>query len=333
MQLTNSIYCIKKNYCNSYIIIDNQIVIIDVINEEWFQQVIHLLSNRQPDYFIITHQYHSSAILSLCQKYPHMKLIINHQISDYLNLHISNPIHIIDKNETMTLDHHTLLLQVINDMILIYHQEKKILFSSHVFSTKNLHQLWNEEARYYYVQNKDSFTYSLLDILKSFDYTMICPYKGQIITHHFKQYIHYLELWLSSIPEEDGVLILTHSDYILVYQACLYLQEELIAHGDNVLLYDISKGDLTFANSLMLKYDRIIIGGYRFDSHGFVVNNRVFSGIFDSVNEAIDLKNRLLDFNNILYVEPTIINQDYQLLMNLLVHQIMEVGCSNGVCV
>ncbi len=333
MQLTKSIYCIDIHN-NSYIIIDKKIAIIDAVDTNnitlWLSKIDKLLLQRQPDYFILTHIDQTSVILSLCQKYPHMKLIMN----THVDLPISNPIYVINDNDTIYLGMHTLLLKNINDMILIYNIEYKILFSSLVFSIEDRHQAWNEDARYYYAMNTHYFNYLVLDFIKSLDYTMICPYIGSVITNDFKQYIRYYELWIQCIPEDDGVMILTDSYNNKVYEACLYLYNELLKHGDSAIVCDIRKNDFSYTFSQALKYDRIVIGAHIsiIEPLLYQLQNRVIGGIYDDMNQLSQLKSIIACLNNILYLEPIFLDKHYQSIMNEYVCNLLEVGCSNGIC-
>ncbi|MCD8028837.1 MAG: hypothetical protein LUF02_09335 [Erysipelotrichaceae bacterium] len=299
MQLTKFIHCFNMHN-NSYVIIDKKIVIIDAVDScdahDWLIQIDKLLSNRQPDYFIMTHYYQTIAIVSLCHKYPNMKLI---SICDALL--VSKNIYTIYDHDMLDLGQHTLLLKVFKDMILIYNIENKILFSSLVFSLEDKQQSWNEGARYYYAKNVNHYGLSLLNFIKSLNYTMICPYIGQIMTYDLGQYIRYYELWIKCIPEEDGVFILTDS-HNNNHEACRYLYKELLDHGDNAILYDIQNKDMIYVFSEMLKYDRIIIGSYISAIKPILqhLQNRVVGGIFDDIIQADELKKSIAGLNNIL---------------------------------
>ncbi|MCD7839106.1 MAG: hypothetical protein LUG46_00610, partial [Erysipelotrichaceae bacterium] len=178
------------------------------------------------------------------------------------------------------------------------------------------------------------FSYLLLDLIKSLDYSMICPYIGPIITSNFKQYIRYYELWIQCIPEEDGVMILTDSHNIKIYDACLYLYHALLKYGDNAILCDLNKKNFSYVFSQVLKYDRIVIGVHTtvIEPLLYQLKNRVIGGIYDDMNQLSQLNSIVSNLNNILYLKPIFIDDQNQLIMNEFVHKLMEVGCSNGIC-
>ncbi len=338
MQLAQSIHCIQINNENTYIIIDNQIILIDAINDkQWFNQIDYLLDNRSVDVFIMSHEYQIDTILSLCQKYPHMQLMGTLDLLHHLNLkHLQNPISCIV--DMIHLNHHTLYFLSSHKYIVTYIIEDKMLLSSSFFSLQYLFPSWIDNARYYYVKNLGYSQTYVSNIIKSFDIEMICPSYGQIIHQDIKQYIRYLQLWEQCIPEEDGVFIVTDSSNYNLYQVSQSLQNDLIQLGDDACLYDIVYSDLIFLVSQFFKYDRIIICvelnhlDELLEKLRYMhIQNRVIGFVCIDYDQYFILKYQLSFLNNILYIDPLILDKK-----DISIHQyaklMMEVGCVDGVC-
>ena len=68
---------------NSYVILDDKICVMDTVDgrftEEWLENLSWELSEREPDYLVISHLEpdHAASIGTLCEKYPDMKLVGN----------------------------------------------------------------------------------------------------------------------------------------------------------------------------------------------------------------------------------------------------------------
>ncbi|MCD7950761.1 MAG: hypothetical protein LUG12_10965 [Erysipelotrichaceae bacterium] len=340
MQLSQFVYCIQMHNENTYIIFDDKIILIDAIcSSQWLKQLENLLDNRSPDYFIMSHEYQTETILSLCQKYPHMHLMLSIDILHQYNFDkIKNSISAI--KDIFNLKHHTLYFLTTNNIIMTYIVEDKILLSSQFFSTNNQYTSWKDNARYEYTKNWNHSRTSIVNLIKYFEIAMICPSYGQIINDHIKQYIRYLELWEQCIPEEDGVYIITASSNNQLYQVCQHLQNELIKHGDNAFIGDIDRSDMTFLVSQIFKYDRIIICIDNIQINKFLnklqninLQNRVVGFICYTKDQYFFLKDQLSCLNNILYIEPMILDKNNLTYIDQYANTIMEVGCVDGACI
>lgn len=90
LDLFESQYPLKNGVSyNSYVIFDEKIVVMDTIDErmsEWLDQLTEALDGRKVDYLVISHLEpdHAANIQTLCQMYPHMKLIGNAQTFNML---------------------------------------------------------------------------------------------------------------------------------------------------------------------------------------------------------------------------------------------------------
>ena len=75
---------------NSYVIIDDQIAILETIDkrktDEWLENLHHVLNGRSPNYLIISHLEpdHAYNIKTLINKYPNIKLVGNNKTFAFL---------------------------------------------------------------------------------------------------------------------------------------------------------------------------------------------------------------------------------------------------------
>ena len=75
---------------NSYLILDDKIVIMDTVDkrktDEWLNNLENALNGKKPDYLVISHiePDHSGSIGAVLKKYPEMKIISNEKVFAFL---------------------------------------------------------------------------------------------------------------------------------------------------------------------------------------------------------------------------------------------------------
>ena len=75
---------------NSYLILDDKIVIMDTVDkrktDEWLNNLENALNGKKPDYLVISHLEpdHSGSIGAVLKKYPEMKIISNEKVFAFL---------------------------------------------------------------------------------------------------------------------------------------------------------------------------------------------------------------------------------------------------------
>ena len=195
---------------NSYIIIDEKIMIIDGIHEfyhdQWFKNLKAALGDRKPDYLLIQHMEpdHSGNIIKLFNLFPNIKIISSYKSfimmkNFFENDFINNRI-IIKEGDKINLGKH--ILHFIEapmihwpEVIMTYDEYSRTLFSCDAFGkfgANDINEPWEDEARrfYYGILGKyDKQVQNLLNKIKNFEIKNIYPGHGPILTQNINHYI------------------------------------------------------------------------------------------------------------------------------------------------
>lgn len=311
---------------NSYLIKDEKIAIIDVVEEsfqdQWIENIENILGKQSPDYLIITTG-SSINLDKITHKYPTITIINHQSFIDELNL-----------------GKHTLkIMTTIPDMLFIYIPTLRLFISSYVFGTYGYKHSLEETRRYYFnkIGQHGIHVQKLLKQMKSLDIEKICPLHGPVLID-IKEYILYHNIWSQYIAQECSVLIAytTHNHHLADTLTCI-LEE----NGETVVLCDLMKKDMTYAITDAFMCDRIVLIGC--DDHlpvflNFLQNlkeknfqNREVALI---TNESLVFKNILRSMENIEIVKPivSIHETEYEQKLTLLAESLMNGYCDGEFC-
>ena len=281
IELFENQYILKNGMAyNSYLIMDEKIVIIDTVDKrktnEWLENLERELQGKNPDYLIISHLEpdHSGSIDALLKKYPNIQLISNNKVFTMLPQFIEEDFKgkeiIINEGDVIEVGEHKLTF-IMTPMVhwpesmMVYEQKEKILFSADAFGkfgSLDVKEDWLEEARRYYINIVGKYGMQVQNVLKkaqNLDIKMICPLHGPILKENLEYYINLYDKWSKYEFEEEGILIICGSLHGNTLNAAKKLEENLIAKKKNVKLIDMSTTPIPNAVSEAFKYSKMII--------------------------------------------------------------------------
>ena len=281
IELFENQYILKNGMAyNSYLIMDEKIVIIDTVDKrktnEWLENLEKELQGKNPDYLIISHLEpdHSGSIDALLKNYPNIQLISNNKVFTMLPQFIEEDFKgkeiIINEGDVIEVGEHKLTF-IMTPMVhwpesmMVYEQKEKILFSADAFGkfgSLDVKEDWLDEARRYYINIVGKYGMQVQNVLKkaqNLDIKMICPLHGPILKENLEYYINLYDKWSKYEFEEEGILIICGSLHGNTLNAAKKLKEDLITKKKNVKLIDMSTTPIPNAVSEAFKYSKMII--------------------------------------------------------------------------
>ncbi len=265
---------------NSYVIIDEKILIVDGIHEyyhnQWIQNLNKALEGRIPDYLLIQHMEpdHSGNIINLINLYPNVKIISSMKsfimMKNFCGSDFNENRIIIKEGDTINLGKH--ILHFIEapmihwpEVIMTYDEYSKSFFSCDAFGkfgANDIDEPWEDEARrfFYGILGKyEKQVQSLLNKLKNFEIKNIYPGHGPILTEKIDHYISLYDKWSKFIPEQNGVVIVYSSIYGHTKIAIDKLIEKLKSLNVKYVVHNISKSHWTQIISDAFKYNSLVL--------------------------------------------------------------------------
>ena len=266
---------------NSYIILDEKIVIMDTVDkratDEWFNNLEEELNGKKPDYLVISHLEpdHAYNIKNLMDKYPEITLVSNSKTFDMLpqffeDISLNNKI-VVSEGDTLKIGEHTLqffMAPMVHwpEVMVTYEQKEKVLFSADgfgKFGTLDTGEDWTCEARRYYFNICGKYGMQVQNLLKKaaiLDIRTICPLHGPILKENLEFYINKYDIWSKYEPEDDGVFIAYASIHGNTENAVKKLEKILIDKGaKKVAISDLTREDMAEALEDAFRYDKIIL--------------------------------------------------------------------------
>lgn len=272
---------------NSYIIKDEQIVIMDTIDKrkttKWLENLERALEGNEPDYLVVSHLEpdHAYNVELLARKYPTMKIVGNNKtfafmpqffdIADFEERKV-----LVKEGDTLNIGKHTLqffMAPMVHwpEVMVTYEQTEKILFSADAFGKFGCIEVeegWKSEedlneARRYYINIVGKYGIQVQAALKkmlTLDIKTICPLHGPILKENLQYYIDKYNTWSSYTPEEDGILIAYASIHGNTANAANKLAEILKQNGhNNICIKDLARCDFAEAISEAFKYSKVVL--------------------------------------------------------------------------
>ena len=265
---------------NSYIIIDNEIAVMDTVDknfgEEWLSNIEGAIGDKIPSYLIVQHMEpdHSANIDKFMDKYPTAKIVATSKaftmIKQFFGTEYAERQVIVGEGDRINLGSHELTFITAPmvhwpEVMLTYDKTSKTLFSADAFGkfgTWDTDEDWACEARRYYfgiVGKYGAQVQNLLKKLNGTDVSIICPLHGPVLNENLGYYINLYDIWSSYKPEEDGVTIAYTSVYGNTKKAVLILAEELESKGIKVSVSDLARCDMAETVEDAFRYSKLVL--------------------------------------------------------------------------
>lgn len=276
---------------NSYVILDKKVAIMDTVDsratDEWIANLEKTLDGRTVEYLVISHLEpdHSANIQNLIERYPDMKLVGNKKTFDMLpqffDVDITGKTLLVAEGDELNLGDHTLqffMAPMVHwpEVMVEYEKTEKILFSADgfgKFGALDVEDEWIDEARRYYLNIVGKYGSPVQVLLKkaaTLDIKTICPLHGPILKENLSYYIDKYNTWSKYEPEEDGVLVAYASIHGNTANAAKKMASILEEKGaKKVVLFDLSRQDMSEAVTNAFIYDKLILAGATYDGGVF----------------------------------------------------------------
>ena len=271
---------------NSYVILDEKTAIMDTVDaratEEWLKNISEILGDREPDYLVISHLEpdHAANIGRLAEMYPKMQLVGNAKtfsmLPQFFEMDLTDRTVVVKEGDELSLGSHTLkffLAPMVHwpEVMVTYDEKDKVLFSADGFGTfgaisENLP--WIQEARRYYMNIVGKYGPSVQMLLKKaagLDIAMICPLHGPVLKDDLSFYLDKYNTWSSYTPEDQGVVVAYASMHGNTKEAAVYIAEQLRAAGEKVIVFDLSRDDVSYAVEAAFRLDRMVLAAPTYD--------------------------------------------------------------------
>lgn len=271
---------------NSYVILDEKTAIMDTVDaratEEWLKNISVILGDREPDYLVISHLEpdHAANIGRLAEMYPKMQLVGNAKtfsmLPQFFEMDLTDRMVVVKEGDELSLGSHTLkffLAPMVHwpEVMVTYDEKDKVLFSADGFGTfgaisENLP--WIQEARRYYINIVGKYGPSVQMLVKKaagLDIAMICPLHGPVLKDDLSFYLDKYNTWSSYTPEDQGVVVAYASMHGNTKEAAVYIAEQLRAAGEKVIVFDLSRDDVSYAVEAAFRLDRMVLAAPTYD--------------------------------------------------------------------
>ena len=271
---------------NSYVIIDEKILIVEGIHEfylnKWLDNLEKALEGRKTDYILIHHMEpdHSGNLMELIKKYPQIKVISSSKsfamMRNFFNYDFADRRIEVKEGDKIELGKH--VLHIIEapmvhwpEVIISYDSFTKTLFSCDAFGkfgANDFDEPWDDEGRRFYfgiVSKYGEQVQSLLKKISKYEIKNIYPGHGPIITENINHYINLYDKWSKYLPEEEGVVIVYSTIYGHTKVAVDKLAEKLNSLGIKHVIHNISKDHWTNIIADVFKYNSLVLASIMID--------------------------------------------------------------------
>ena len=272
LALFENIYPIPRGVSyNSYVILDEQTVLLDTVDKsvsgQFFENLEHVLGNRPLDYMIVNHMEpdHCAIVEEVVRRFPEVKVVGNaktfNMMKQFFTFDVDAHAVVIKEGDTISTGKHTLAFAMIPmvhwpEAMVTYDAYDKVLFSADAFGTfgamngnlfadeVNFERDWLDDARRYYTNIVGKYGMQVQTLLKKaagLEIATICPLHGPVWRENISWYVDKYLTWSSYAPEEKSVMIAYGSIYGNTENAANILACKLADKGvKNIAVYDVS---------------------------------------------------------------------------------------------
>lgn len=266
---------------NSYVIIDEKIVVMDTVSadfgEEWLANLENALAGRKPDYLIIHHMEpdHSANIDKFISSYPEAAVVGNaktfEMIDQFFGSGLCKNRLAVKNGDTLSLGRHELTFifaPMVHwpEVMMSYDAADKALFSADAFGKFGAldcqDKEWDCEARRYYMGIVGKYGMQVQAVLKkaaALDIKMICPLHGPVLTGDLSHYTGLYDTWSSYGVESEGVCIAYTSVYGNTKRAAELLAKKLEERGCKAAISDLARCDMAEAVEDAFRYGKLVL--------------------------------------------------------------------------
>ena len=299
---------------NSYLILDEKTVLVDTVEvsfaEVFLDKLLSVLGDRSLDYLVINHMEpdHSGAIRTIRRMFPEIKIVGNARTFNMLEgfYGIHDGLLEVKDGDTLSLGKHTLrffLTPMIHwpETMMTYDLLDKVIFTGDAFGAfgtldggvidtdMDIGNHLEEASRYFsnIAGKYGSAVQKALLKLKEVDIKTICPTHGPVWRDNVATILDMTDK-LSRYEGEPGVVIVYGSMYGNTEQMAEAIAYGLSEEGEkNIVIYNVTKTDVSFIISDIFRYDRVVIGSPTY-------SNELFPDIASLLAklETRDIKNR-----------------------------------------
>ena len=247
LALFENIYPIPRGVSyNSYVILDEQTVLLDTVDKsvsgQFFENLEHVLGNRPLDYMIVNHMEpdHCAIVEEVVRRFPEVKVVGN-----------AKTFNMMKQFFTFDVDAHA-------DAFGTFGALNGNVFADEV----NFKEEWLDDARRYLVNIVGKYGGPVQSALKkalTLDIAMICPLHGPIWREDLGWFIDKYQKWSTYTPEDHNVVVMYASIYGNTENAADVLAGRLADAGEkNVKVYDVSVTDPSYLVAEAFRCDRIV---------------------------------------------------------------------------
>ena len=121
---------------------------------------------------------------------------------------------------------------------------------------------WYEDAGRYYFNIVGKYGIQVQALLKkaaTLDISKICSLHGPILKENLEKYIKLYDVWSRYEPEEEGITIAYTSIHGNTKKIAEKLAKDLIDRGEKVAIYDLSRGNLSYAIADAFRYSKLVL--------------------------------------------------------------------------
>ena len=265
---------------NSYVITDEKNAVIDSVDahftQAWLDNIRGVLEGKAPDYIVVQHMEpdHSGSLLRFLETYPTAQVVASSKafamIKNFFHTDLAERQITVGEGDTLSLGRHTLRFITAPmvhwpEVIMTYDSTDKVLFSADAFGkfgAQDAAEDWDDEARRYYIGIVGKYGGQVQTVLKkaaALDIQTICPLHGPVLSENLGHYVDLYSKWSSSTPEEDGILIAYTSVYGNTRKAVEQLAETLKASGQNVIVCDLARSDMSQVVANAFRYNKLVL--------------------------------------------------------------------------
>ena len=291
LALFENIYPIPRGVSyNSYVILDEQTVLLDTVDKsvsgQFFENLEHVLGNRPLDYMIVNHMEpdHCAIVEEVVRRFPEVKVVGNaktfNMMKQFFTFDVDAHAVVIKEGDTISTGKHTLAFAMIPmvhwpEAMVTYDAYDKVLFSADAFGTfgalngnvfadeVNFKEEWLDDARRYLVNIVGKYGIQVQNVLKkaaALDIQMICPLHGPVWRSNLSYILEKYDIWSKYEAETKGVMIAYASMYGNTENMVNVLAAMLADAGiTNIKIHNISKTHVSELISDSFKYSHLVL--------------------------------------------------------------------------
>ena len=277
LALFENVYPIPRGVSyNSYVILDEQTVLLDTVDKsvsgQFFENLEHVLGNRPLDYMIVNHMEpdHCAIVEEVVRRFPEVKVVGNaktfNMMKQFFTFDVDAHAVVIKEGDTISTGKHTLAFAMIPmvhwpEAMVTYDAYDKVLFSADAFGTFGAlnGNVFADEVNFKEEWLDGGPVQSALKKALTLDIAMICPLHGPIWREDLGWFIDKYQKWSTYTPEDHNVVVMYASIYGNTENAADVLAGRLADAGEkNVKVYDVSVTDPSYLVAEAFRCDRIV---------------------------------------------------------------------------